>query len=437
MPYPGVPDRLTGKMESCVENVMKDGKSKPEAIAICKSRLVSKKALTLTERSNLIREQWNRLFEDVDGGIPWARWIFDNYLVFTFDGGYYQVEFAWPSSDIATLEFDFSSLTQVEHSFAPVRSMMIPQAIRSLDDNWYRAYAVLFSSEDKKDMHGTWFDDQTHYYLDWYRERPWLYHHGIRPQQLVETRSQRIGTWKETGEDDVGIFVEGELDLRHKYEEAIRQLLDDEVLYPSSGTIGYLMRVARNGHVEDWPIAEVSSTVAPSDFRGRPISKASRRAIEVLEGEKGGTIMSLPETLNKLLSRRSTDDVEEVEETEVEESPEGEEETPTTEDQTVDMVEQMKAIREDIVTVATSLDEAIRSIDERLDNHEDVLLELGKSRVEAMKSAVTDPDWKDRLYVATRAKPDNDEEITEEEAEQIRAANKSPDANAGGVFAKL
>jgi hypothetical protein len=43
MPYPGVPKELTPKMDKCVQRVMKDGKSKPSAIAICKTSIMSQK----------------------------------------------------------------------------------------------------------------------------------------------------------------------------------------------------------------------------------------------------------------------------------------------------------------------------------------------------------------------------------------------------------
>jgi hypothetical protein len=41
MPYPGVPKELTPKMDRCVRKVMKDGKTKSSAIAICKTSIMS------------------------------------------------------------------------------------------------------------------------------------------------------------------------------------------------------------------------------------------------------------------------------------------------------------------------------------------------------------------------------------------------------------
>lgn len=40
MPFSNVPKSLTGKMDRCVQSVMKSGKSKKSAIAICYKQVV-------------------------------------------------------------------------------------------------------------------------------------------------------------------------------------------------------------------------------------------------------------------------------------------------------------------------------------------------------------------------------------------------------------
>jgi hypothetical protein len=40
MPYSNVPKALTGKMDRCVQSVMKGGKTKQQAIAICHKSIV-------------------------------------------------------------------------------------------------------------------------------------------------------------------------------------------------------------------------------------------------------------------------------------------------------------------------------------------------------------------------------------------------------------
>lgn len=41
MPYPGVPEELTSKMDSCVKKIMKNGKSEDESISLCKLSIMN------------------------------------------------------------------------------------------------------------------------------------------------------------------------------------------------------------------------------------------------------------------------------------------------------------------------------------------------------------------------------------------------------------
>lgn len=444
MPYPGVPDRLTEKMEKCVKKVMADGKGKSAAIAICKESIMEddKRDLTLTERSDIIQRVWNTMWDDSDPDfrIPWARMIFEDYIVFQMDGVYYRVPYAWDTTNVEDLTFDVEGIVQAEHSFAPVRSVLQRRPIRAVGDNRYETYAVLFGSPDKRDLLGTYFDKGTNYYLDWYNERPWLYNHGTRPQQLVQTRSQRIGMWDEIGMDDQGVFVRGELDVSHRYWEAVKQLVDDGILHPSSGTVDYMMRVAPDGHVDDWPVVEVSSTPQPGEWRTSPISAASQRAVEMLsEGvsTQGRHTMSLTDKLKEVLSPRRDADVEadEVEEETEEEEVEPEETTDDSdvedesEDEDLELVEQIRSLQEDVKTLVDHINTGFRSIDTRLGEHEEAILRVAQDKVESVRSATSDPHWSENLFVPTRSSglPQGAEEMSEEESAATREANQGDD----------
>lgn len=50
MPYPGVPKELEPKMDRCVRKVMKDGKTKSSAIAICRTSIMSQTEKTKEEK---------------------------------------------------------------------------------------------------------------------------------------------------------------------------------------------------------------------------------------------------------------------------------------------------------------------------------------------------------------------------------------------------
>ena len=188
-------------------------------------------------------------------------------------------------------------------------NQMLQSPIRSVDGSTYRAYGVLFGSAEERDLYNTYFTRDTEYYLDWYESRPWLYHHGRNPQLAAE-RTSRIGTWRSADIDDKGVFLEGELDRRHKYVEEIDTLIAAEILFPSSGSLQYMVRIDDDGFVKEWPIVEVSSTVSPGEWRIAAIQPAAQRAYETLTlntKNPGGSILmtSLADRIRASLSRRA------------------------------------------------------------------------------------------------------------------------------------
>jgi hypothetical protein len=63
MPYPGVPEELTSKMDRCVKKVMKNGKNKDEAIAICKTSITNQKIPEKKEEPReIVASKTNHLF---------------------------------------------------------------------------------------------------------------------------------------------------------------------------------------------------------------------------------------------------------------------------------------------------------------------------------------------------------------------------------------
>lgn len=387
MPYPGVPGKYTSKIDSCVARLMKDkdmvdkypkaSVRKQHAIAICKSNIVPKKDWSLSERANIVRG------------------------------------------------------TVVN---APIR------AVGEVGDNRWRAYAVLFSEQGHGDVDGLWFDARSNLHLDWYEQRPWLYHHGLHPT-LRKADIQQIGTWDKHGIDELGVFVEGELDLRHKYLEAVKCLLEEQVVFPSSGAMSYLVEIEPDGHVAEWPLTEVSSTVAPAEFRMQPFSQAARAALDVLE--PGGIEMSdWRESIKEFVSGRSGEVGGETP-SEPEPAPEGVSEPPELEqvDEEEQIAEVARAVAahldlEPIVQAITALDEAIRTLDERVGVIGTAVEGMAADEVDRLRSAMAGGEggWFESLYVASRSAEVLDAQETSNIESTLNQAEK-PDGR--GIFAAI
>lgn len=137
-------------------------------------------------------------------------------------------------------------------------------AIKALNDTGrVGGYLVVWGDANTKDLQGEYFTPDTNLYLDWYKARPALYHHGL-DGHLKATVIGQIDVLKE---DDIGVWAEAQLDMRQKYVQAVNNLIDKGVLGWSSGSLPHLVKTAPDGRIEEWPIVEGSMTPAPAEPR--------------------------------------------------------------------------------------------------------------------------------------------------------------------------
>jgi hypothetical protein len=152
-------------------------------------------------------------------------------------------------------------------------------AVKALGNGKVGGYLVLFSGPADPDLQGDYFTKDTDFFLDSGERRPILYRHGAHP--II--KSQKLGKGTVTI-DDIGVFIEGELELRDKYEKAIYALIEKGKLGWSSGSMSHL--VARLPHeksfeITSWPIGEASLTPQPVEGRTSAFSLKDMAADEI------------------------------------------------------------------------------------------------------------------------------------------------------------
>jgi len=152
-------------------------------------------------------------------------------------------------------------------------------AVKSLGNGRVGGYLVMYGSADQPDLEGEYFTKDTDFGLDWFDSRPVLYHHGL-DKSLKGTRIGKIDTLKQ---DDIGVWVEAQLDLRNQYVSAIMQLVEKGVLGWSSGTLPQLVHT-ENGQIKVWPIVEGSNTPTPAEPRLSVVPLKSLLTIPQPEG---------------------------------------------------------------------------------------------------------------------------------------------------------
>ena len=135
--------------------------------------------------------------------------------------------------------------------------------IKALGADRVGGYLVVWGDAGQRDLHGEYFTPETELGLDWYDRRPVLYQHGLDG----DLKAAVIGALDVLRADAVGVWAEAQLDLRARYVQAVRRLVDQGVLSWSSGSLPHLVEVAADGHIRRWPIVEGSLTPTPAEPR--------------------------------------------------------------------------------------------------------------------------------------------------------------------------
>ena len=109
-----------------------------------------------------------------------------------------------------------------------------------------------------RDSDGEYFSSQTKLYLDKYPTVPAVYYHGYDENGAPASEPQIIGktTGYEVKQD--GVWFRVALDQANEYARRVWEAAKNGIARASSGSISHLRRVARDGHITHWPVAELS-----------------------------------------------------------------------------------------------------------------------------------------------------------------------------------
>ncbi|GAG10631.1 unnamed protein product, partial [marine sediment metagenome] len=263
---------------------------------------------------------------------------------------------------------------------------------------------------------------------------PWLYHHGLHSK----VKAEKVGTWDTVEQDEIGIFVEGELIKAHRYNAGVKILLEEGVLKTSSGSMRDLVQVGDDGHVEEWPIVEVSSTVTPAEWRMQPISPRAMVAIKSLQEVKGGTEMSLKDRIKALVDDAFTDDDDkddaDVKDKDKDTSSDGDDKDTDTDDtsdaddaKSLDIDELSTKVAQllplgKVVDAVKALDVVIAELSQRMVDVEGLVEGMARGDTERLKSMLQGDDWYQQLFVASR----EGKVMSDKDTTKVKSDNDAP-----------
>ena len=143
-------------------------------------------------------------------------------------------------------------------------------------------YGVVFGG---KDLEGETFTKETELELGYVPVKSIFYDHTLNTKangSLGKTLSEDI--------DDVGVWVEAQIDRSKNYANAVLELIGQGIIGFSSGTASHLAR-RKNGKILRWPVVEYSLTPTPAEPRTLGVSQ-----IKALFDAAG---LQMPEAFNE------------------------------------------------------------------------------------------------------------------------------------------
>lgn len=228
--------------------------------------------------------------------------------------------------------------------------------IKALENGVIEGYLVYFSENGERDLTGEYFTKETEFHID--KGYPVeglrvLYNHGL--DKTVGIRA--IGKTIKSRIDDVGIWIQAQLDMRDEYEKAIYELTKNNKLGWSSGALVQSVEFGTDKHIKSWAIIEASLTPQPAmpektqvlvkSFKEYEDSMQNENVENIIKmevsSEVAALLQALVETLNNELGNATANvDMEAVEEEIIEEASQMVSEEIFTDDEEMKMEDEEK-----------------------------------------------------------------------------------------------
>lgn len=244
------------------------------------------KALSMDERVSAVREAvWRMLDRDRLPGETWDMYpveVHEAYVIVRHGLATWRV--SYEIADAGGVELQpRTAWQQVEKEWLEKATLVtFGGEVKALGGGKVGGYLVRFSSEEDTDLTGEFFTSETDFVIEDGQKSAVYYQHGLDP--TLKQRKLGSGTLKK---DDVGVWIEAQLNLRDKYENFIYGEAKKGRMGWSSGTAPNLVERAAVGkayHIKHWPLGlDASLTPIPAEPRNVAVPLKSLTATESLE----------------------------------------------------------------------------------------------------------------------------------------------------------
>lgn len=216
------------------------------------------------QKAEYIESAWEDATEDTIGETDVID-IFDGYLIYKAQDGWYMVSY---SIDNNMVTFDMESVTPVElrTQWMTKSATVNPYAVKSIGEYRVGGYGIIWGSPDKRDSDDQFFTKNTKHLLDIFNaigKIPYMVHHAADGK----IKSTVLGEVDTMVMDDIGLWYEAKIIQQDLYKNYVSRLVERGKMYSSSGALPAAVKALKTGEILDWPIAEMSCTWVPAEYR--------------------------------------------------------------------------------------------------------------------------------------------------------------------------
>lgn len=207
-----------------------------------------------------------------EAGDYWIEEIYEGFAIVNSGGQFFRADYTVGDDDTVTVaprdQWQEVSKEWVTKSLG--LDIIRPREIKSTETSFtVGGYGIVFGGQD---LEGNWFDKDTYLWTDKLGPALVLYQHGLDDA----VKRAVLGRVSVERPDDVGVWIEAQIELSNQYASAIRELVRKGLLGWSSGAIPHLIDCEHagkrvpwpaRGRIASWPRVEYSLTPSPAEPR--------------------------------------------------------------------------------------------------------------------------------------------------------------------------
>jgi len=231
---------------------------------------MGKADMSFADRAEALRAAVSMAASSLDA-YPYIEDMYDDYIVIEIGGACYRADYSIDTDGAVTLAAR-SSWVEVEEVWQPVSSAAakaglnmdadstaIPYAsIKALADRHLEVKVAYYGHKGGKDSHDEFFDAATDFDPENFPQPPLLYYHGYTEDNQKAAKPIVTGKFISRRNGGDGHYLTYKL-KNGKYADLQWDAAEKGTCVVSPGTVGHLIRKAANGHLDYWPLAEVSA----------------------------------------------------------------------------------------------------------------------------------------------------------------------------------